>query len=202
MQPAIILASTSPYRKALLEKFAIKFKTEQPDVEEIGQPNESAQHFVKRMSIEKARNVALRHQQEATLVIGSDQIAVFNDNAIGKPYTHEKAVKQLTMFSGQQVTFLTAITVINCITQQKITEVEPFTVKFRTLLEGEINNYLLKEKPYHCAGSFMCEGLGISLFEKLIGDDPNALIGLPLIRLNHILQQFDFNVLLNKPDEY
>ena len=135
---------------------------------------------------------------DKALVIGSDQVALFDNEILGKPHTHENAVKQLSRFSGNKVTFLTGLAVINTETNETLSLVEPFEVHFRQLTEQEIEAYLLAEKPYKCAGSFKSEALGICLFEKLVGEDSNTLIGLPLIKLVSMLKQFGFDVLENQ----
>ena len=130
------------------------------------------------------------------LVIGSDQIAVFDNTIIGKPHTVANACAPLRRFSGQTVTFLTGLALINAATASQQVIIEPFKVQFRPLSDTEIKAYVDKELPLDCAGSFKSEGLGISLFSKLSGDDPNSLIGLPLIRLNQMLLNEGVNVLL------
>jgi len=149
--------------------------------------------LVQRLALEKAQ--ACANQNDNALIIGSDQVAVINNEIIGKPHTHENAIKQLQMASGKMVTFFTGLCLLNTQTKQHHVEAVPFNVLFRNLTETQIENYLNKEKPYNSAGSFKSEGLGICLFEKLIGDDPNTLIGLPLIRLTKMFEKEGFNVL-------
>jgi MAF protein len=182
----IILASTSPFRKAILEKLGIAFDTQSPDVDETPLENETPEQLVARLSLSKAKAVA--DSLNDGLVIGSDQVAVIDGKILGKPGDHEKAVKQLQFASGKTVTFLTGLCLYNAKTKQHQVEVVPFNVVFRDLSEQQIDNYLKKEQPYNCAGSFKSEALGITLFEKLEGDDPNTLIGLPLIRLVRMLE--------------
>ena len=189
----LVLGSTSPFRKQILEKLNIFFKTDKPEVDETPLTNESPIELVERLAILKAKAVAAKHSN--AIVIGSDQVAVFNNEILGKPHTHQNAVAQLTKFSGQTVTFLTGLCAIDTESNCQHSLVEPFKVKFKTLSHKQIENYLLAEKPYNCAGSFKSEALGICLFEKLEGDDPNTLIGLPLIKLVSILDQFDYSVL-------
>lgn len=189
----LVLGSTSPFRKAILEKLGIDFITDKPEVDETPLPNEEPEALVARLAEDKAKAVAKRHS--SSLIIGSDQVAVFDRQILGKPHTHENAVAQLTAFSGQTVTFLTGLSVIDTHSDQTHTLVEPFKVKFKTLSQSDIENYLLAEKPYNCAGSFKSEALGICLFEKLEGDDPNTLIGLPLIKLVSILDKLGYSVL-------
>lgn len=191
--PTIVLGSTSPFRKQILDKLNIKFVTDKPEVDETPLLNESPQQLVERLAILKADAVAVRHQD--ALVIGSDQVAVFDNRILGKPHTHENAVKQLSAFSGNKVTFLTGLAVRCTSTNQTTSVVVPFEVHFKTLSRDQIENYLRAEKPYNCAGSFKSEALGICLFDKLVGDDPNTLMGLPLIKLTEILSQFGFHVL-------
>jgi septum formation protein len=191
--PKLILASTSPFRKAVLEKLELPFETRAPAVDETPQPGETPAQLVERLAIAKARAIA--EQLDAGLVIGSDQVAVIDDQVLGKPGTHTKAVAQLQQASGKRVTFLTGLALINAATGQVQSEVVPFGVVFRQLTDSQIENYLHKERPYNCAGSFKSEGLGIALFEKLEGDDPNTLIGLPLIRLIRMLEQENVEVL-------
>lgn len=189
----LILASTSPFRKAILDKLGIDFDTASPETDETALTNESPQQLVERLSIAKAK--AISDKVSDALVIGSDQISVINGEVIGKPHTHENAVKQLQDASGKTVTFYTGLCLYNSITQQYQSEVVPFNVVFRDLDDQLIENYLRKEKPYNCAGSFKSEALGIVLFEKLEGDDPNTLMGLPLIRLVKMLEKENFSIL-------
>lgn len=182
----LILASTSPFRKAILEKLGVPFSTQSPEVDETPVDNETPEQLVKRLSIAKAKAVA--DSIEDGLVIGSDQVAVIDNQILGKPGNHENAVKQLQFASGKTVTFLTGLCLYNANTGNYQVEVVPFNVVFRELSEQQIDNYLKKEQPYNCAGSFKSEALGISLFEKLEGEDPNTLIGLPLIRLVRMLE--------------
>ncbi|MFV2060659.1 MAG: nucleoside triphosphate pyrophosphatase [Gammaproteobacteria bacterium] len=189
----IILASTSPYRKEILNKLQIPFLTCAPDIDEQAIENEKPEELVQRLAIEKAH--ACVDKSDNALIIGSDQVAVIDNEIIGKPHNHENALKQLQKASGKKVTFLTGLCLLNTKTKQHQVDVVPFKVLFRDLSESQIENYLLKEQPYNSAGSFKSEGLGICLFEKLIGDDPNTLIGLPLIRLTKMLEQENFNIL-------
>jgi len=182
----LILASSSPYRRAILDKLNLSYEANSPDIDESELENESAQDYVARLAVNKAR--ALQARYPDALIIGSDQTAIINGTIIGKPGNFENAVKQLQDASGQVITFLTAVSVLNCRTNQMQTEVVPFSVHFRTLDAQMISNYLHAEQPYNCAGSFKSEGLGIVLFDKLEGDDPNTLIGLPLIRLIRMLE--------------
>ncbi|MEH2920854.1 Maf family protein [Samsonia erythrinae] len=189
----IILASTSPYRRALLEKLAIPFICASPDIDETPHPGENARDLVIRLAENKAR--ALAAQYPAHLIIGSDQVCVLEDTITGKPYNKVNATRQLQQASGKCVSFFTGLALFNSATQNMQSIAEPFDVYFRALTQTEISGYLDKEQPWNCAGSFKSEGLGITLFERLSGRDPNALIGLPLIALTHMLRQEGINPL-------
>ncbi|MCK5386108.1 MAG: septum formation inhibitor Maf [Gammaproteobacteria bacterium] len=189
----LILASTSPFRKAILDKLGVDFDTASPETDETALKNETPQQLVERLSIAKAKAIA--DKVSGALVIGSDQVSVINGEIIGKPHTHENAVKQLQNASGKTVTFYTGLCLYNSTTQKYQSEVVPFDVVFRQLNQQQIESYLRKEEPYNCAGSFKSEALGIVLFEKLIGEDPNTLMGLPLIRLVKMLEQENFSIL-------
>jgi len=189
----LILASTSPFRKAILDKLGVDFDTASPETDETELANETPQQLVERLSIAKAKAIA--DKVSGALVIGSDQVSVINGEIIGKPHTHENAVKQLQNASGKTVTFYTGLCLYNSTTQKYQSEVVPFDVVFRQLKQQQIESYLRKEEPYNCAGSFKSEALGIVLFEKLIGEDPNTLMGLPLIRLVKMLEQENFSIL-------
>ncbi len=192
-QQRLVLASTSPYRKELLQRLHLPFETISPEVDETRQPGESAESLVARLAEAKARAVA--ETLHEGLVIGSDQVAVLEGEVLGKPGGHEQAVAQLQNASGKTVRFLTGLCVVNAATGNSQLEVVPFEVEFRTLTPEQIEHYLRREEPYNCAGSFKSEGLGIALFERLRGDDPNALIGLPLIRLTRMLEREGLAVL-------
>lgn len=192
--PALYLASTSVYRQQLLSKLTSHFQAIKPQVDETPLAGENASQLVSRLALAKAQAVAAG--LKSGLVIGSDQIAVFDNTIIGKPHTVANACAQLRRFSGQTVTFLTGLALINAATVSQQVIIEPFKVQFRPLSDTEIKAYVDKELPLDCAGSFKSEGLGISLFSKLSGDDPNSLIGLPLIRLNQMLLNEGVNVLL------
>ncbi len=182
----LILASSSPYRRALLARLKIPFESISPDVDETPQPGETPEQMVERLSREKARKVAAAHRD--ALVIGSDQVAVYNGKIVGKPHDHDKAVAQLKEASGRTVVLYTGLVLLNAATGKEQCEVLPYRVTFRTLTDELIESYLRKEQPYSCAGSVKSEGLGIALLEKFEGDDPNTLIGLPLIRLVRMLE--------------
>lgn len=189
----IILASTSPFRKSVLEKLHIPFKTISPDVDETIMKDEQPEELVKRLAIAKAQAVA--KEQAASLVIGSDQVAVIGNTILGKPGDHATAVEQLQNVSGKRVTFYTGLALINADTGNIQAEVVPYHVVFRKLTDEMIDKYLKAEQPYNCAGSFKSEALGIVLFERLEGEDPNTLIGLPLIRLTRMLENENYKVL-------
>ncbi|MCW8976205.1 MAG: Maf-like protein [Sedimenticola sp.] len=183
----IILGSTSPFRRQLLEKLRLQFDVDSPDIDESHQPEETPEQMVARLSIEKARAVAKKHKQ--ALIIGSDQIACIGSQILGKPGNRENAIKQLMLASGKKVTFYTGLCLYNSVTANTQVLCEPFHVHFRSLDQQQIERYLDAEEPYNCAGSFKSEGLGIALFSRLEGDDPNSLIGLPLIRLISFLEK-------------
>jgi MAF protein len=183
--PTIVLASTSPFRRELLGRLGIAFETDSPQVDETRLEGENAWQMVARLAELKARAVASRHA--SGLIIGSDQCAVLDDRILGKPGTHERAREQLRELSGRQVVFLTGLCLIDAATGRAQSDIVPFTVVFRELTGEQIERYLAAERPYGCAGSFKSEGLGIALFERLLGEDPTALIGLPLIRLVDML---------------
>ncbi len=183
----LILGSSSPFRKELLSRLRLPFETSSPDIDESPLDGEPPQQLVERLSQEKAAEIGRRYP--AHLIIGSDQVAVINGKILGKPGSHEKAVQQLAAASGNSVRFFTGVTLLNSSTGESQTEMVPFQVHFRNLDSDRIERYLRAEEPYNCAGSFKSEGLGITLFERLEGDDPNALMGLPLIRLVSMLEQ-------------
>ncbi|QBG34529.1 Maf family protein [Litorilituus sediminis] len=189
----LVLGSTSVFRKSILEKLNLPFQCASPDIDESALVNETPQALVERLAIEKAKAVSVNFSN--ALIIGSDQVAVYDGEIIGKPHTHENAIKQLSKFSGQTVTFYTGLCVLNSDTQEMTSLVEPFTVLFNALSPNNIEQYLKAEQPYNCAGSFKSEGLGICLFKRLQGDDPNTLIGLPLIQLVKLLKVHGVDVL-------
>lgn len=194
----ILLASTSIYRKALLEKLTSQFIVCKPDVDETPLPNESPIELVQRLAMAKAKAGALQCGVTGkVLSIGSDQIALFNGEILGKPHTADNAFAQLSKFSGHHVQFLTGLAVYDSISNEAEVIVEPFSVYFRTLTANEIWRYIEREQPLNCAGSFKSEGLGITLFEKFEGHDPNSLIGLPLIRLHALLKNRGVDLLLH-----
>jgi septum formation protein len=184
--PPLILASTSAYRKALLERLGLPFRTASPGVDEAPLPGETALQTSKRLSVEKARAVAAKHPD--ALIIGSDQVALLGGLQLGKPHTHANAVRQLRTLSGQCAIFYTALTLLNARAGNLQTAVAENRVYFREYTDEEIESYLRREQPYDCAGSAKSEGLGIILISRMEGDDPNALVGLPLIELVTMLK--------------
>jgi len=181
----LILGSSSPYRKALLEKLGIAFECLSPEIDESALPGETPVELVERLSIAKAKEVAKSHPN--ALIIGSDQVAVLDDEIIGKPVNHQAAVKQLKQASGREVHLYSGLCLYNSGNGKLQYCVEPYSVVFRNLSLEQIELYLKKDQPYQCAGSLKSETLGIAMLSKLQGDDPNALIGLPLIRLVDML---------------
>ena len=188
----LVLGSTSPFRRSLLERLGIPFITDSPDIDEQAEPGERSEALVVRLAAEKAQAVGQNHPN--SLIIGSDQVACNNGQILGKPRNREKAIIQLQQASGKRVSFYTGLCVLNTANGQQQTLCEPFHVHFRTLSQSQIERYLDQEQPYNCAGSFKSEGLGIALFERLEGDDPNALIGLPLIQLVSMLAKEGINI--------
>lgn len=182
----LILASSSIYRRELLARLMIPFEVVVPDVDETPYPGETPEQLVERLAVAKAQAVATRHPE--ALVIGSDQVAVHGREIVGKPLTHARAVEQLQLASGKAVSLYTGLALVNARTGRVQSEVVPFRVLFRKLSDSQIENYLRKEQPYHCAGSVKSEGLGVALLERFEGDDPATLIGLPLIRLVRMLE--------------
>lgn len=189
----LVLASTSIYRSQLLSTLQIPFQTAAPDVDETPLPGESAEQTSWRLAQIKAQVVAKRFPD--ALIIGSDQVALLDGQQIGKPLNHDNAVRQLRAMRGKTVTFYTALSLLNAVSGEMQTDVAITKVGFRNLSDDEIDRYLKKEQPYHCAGSAKSEGLGIALISRIQGDDPNALIGLPLILLVGMLEKQGVRVL-------
>lgn len=183
----LVLASTSIYRSELLKRLQLPFETAAPNVDETPMPGESARDTSLRLAQEKARAVAASYPD--ALIIGSDQVALLEGQQLGKPLTHDNAVKQLRAMRGKTTTFYTALALLNSKTGNLQTEVAETHVTLRDLSDAEIEAYLYKEQPYQCAGSAKSEGLGIALMSRMSGDDPNALIGLPLILLCEMLRR-------------
>ncbi|EEQ04543.1 Maf-like protein yceF 1 [Yersinia rohdei ATCC 43380] len=194
IMPQLVLASTSSYRRALLEKLQLPFITAAPQTDETPLPAETASVLVQRLALAKATALTARYPQH--LIIGSDQVCVINGKIVGKPHNQENAIKQLEQASGQCVTFYTGLALINTATNSQNCLCETFDVYFRSLNSAEIEGYLTREQPWNCAGSFKSEGLGITLFDRLSGRDPNTLVGLPLIALTQMLIEQGINPLL------
>ncbi|WP_110950849.1 Maf family protein [Pseudomonas bohemica] len=181
----LLLASSSPYRRQLLDRLRLPFVCASPDIDESHRPQESAAELVKRLAREKA--MALAAQFPDHLIIGSDQVAVLGEQILGKPHTFERALQQLSASSGKSVSFLTGLALYNSRSGQCQIDCVPFTVHMRKLDQARISRYLHTEQPYDCVGSFKAEGLGVSLFRSTEGPDATSLIGLPLIRLVDML---------------
>lgn len=182
---ALLLASSSPYRRELLSRLRLPFEWASPDIDEQSRPGEGARELAMRLAEAKAR--ALRASHPEHLIIGSDQMAVLDDQLIGKPGDHARASAQLRAASGRRVSFLTGLALLNSATGHCQVDCVAFHVDFRELDDALIERYLRAEQPYDCAGSFKAEGLGISLFRRTEGEDSTSLIGLPLIRLIDML---------------
>ncbi len=184
--PPLVLASTSPYRRALLERLGLDFSVAAPSVDERPLPGETPHDLVLRLAEAKARAIAPAYPD--ALIIGSDQVACLDDEILGKPGSRAAAIAQLERAAGRSLLLLTGLCLLSTASGQVQTTVEPFRVHFRTLGRARIEGYVDRERPFDCAGSFKSEGLGIALFTRLEGDDPSALIGLPLIRLVAMLE--------------
>ncbi len=182
----IIMASSSPYRKALMQRLQISFITINPGISESPLPSESASQIVSRLAREKAEKVA--ENEKNALIIGTDQVAILEDRILGKPGSRSNAKKQLTSMRDQEVSFLTGLCVLNTRSGNSLTDVVSTKVSFRDYSDNEIERYLDKESPFDCAGSFKSEQLGITLVKAISGSDPTSLIGLPLIRLAEMLR--------------
>lgn len=189
----IVLASSSAYRRRLLEQLGLAFEWASPDIDETSLPAESVDALVKRLASGKAYALATRYPRH--WIIGSDQAAILDGRLLGKPGDLNNARHQLRACSGQRVEFFTGLCLLNSENGKSETIVEPFAVVFRNLSEDQIDRYLKREQPFDCAGSFKVEGLGIALFERLEGNDPNALIGLPLIQLVTLLKRAGIDVI-------
>ncbi|OYZ10136.1 MAG: septum formation inhibitor Maf [Methylophilales bacterium 16-45-7] len=181
MKQTIILASSSVYRRELLQKLLIQFSCVSPKVDESALPEEKPHQTALRLAQEKAKKVAEEYPH--ALVIGCDQVATLDHTPLGKPLNHQNATKQLQLMRGREVTFYSALCLLNAASGNIQSEVVPTLVKFRDYSDQQIESYLAKDQPYQCAGSAKSEGLGIVLIERMIGEDPNALVGLPLIKL-------------------
>lgn len=193
MKQILILASSSEYRRQLLQKLLIPFNSISPNVDESALAGEKPQETALRLAQEKAKKIG--NEYPHALVIGCDQVATMDGEQLGKPLNHHNATKQLQKMRGHEVVFHSALCLYNAATGNMQAEVVPYLVKFRQLSDEQIESYLTKEQPYHCAGSAKSEGLGIALIERMLGEDPNALIGLPLIKLITMLHNEGINVI-------
>lgn len=191
-----ILASSSPYRKSILKKIIEQFDTFSPDIDESPLAGEDPIKLVERLALEKAHTA--KEYYNDGLVIGSDQIALYKGQILGKPHTVENAIKQLTLFSGGTVRFITSLAVCDISNNQNKVTHDITDVSFKELSNTQITHYIDRESPLDCAGSFKAEGLGICLFSKIEAEDPNSLIGLPLIKLVNLLNEFGVDPLLLK----
>lgn len=186
MRP-LVLASSSVYRRELLQRLQLPFTSCSPNIDERPLADETPQMLVQRLAVAKAR--ALRAQFLQHLIIGSDQVAVLDGQILGKPGTAAAAIAQLTAASGRSVTFYTGLCLLDSASGTIEVDCVPFTVHFRTLSPEQVSRYIEREQPLDCAGSFKSEGLGISLFRATEGEDATSLIGLPLIRLCDMLSK-------------
>ena len=193
MKQTLILASSSEYRRQLLQKLLIPFNSISPKIDEIAQTGEKPHETALRLAQEKAKKIGAEYLH--ALVIGCDQVATLDGEQLGKPGNHNNATEQLKKMRGREVTFHSALCLYNAATGNMQAEVVPYLVRFRQLTDEQIESYLTKEQPYQCAGSAKSEGLGIALMERMIGEDPNALIGLPLIKLISMLQNEGVDVI-------
>ncbi len=192
-QRALILGSTSRYRRELLERLRVPFDVVSPDVDETPLAGEAPQALATRLALAKAKAVAAQHPH--AVVIGSDQVADLHGEPLGKPGTHERAVLQLQRMRGQTVVFQTAVSVVCLDSRFEKTELAQIKVRFRDLIDAEIEAYLRAEELYDCAGSAKSEGLGIALLDAIDNDDPTALIGLPMIRTARLLRAAGIDLL-------
>jgi len=191
-EPGIVLASGSPFRKVVLEKLKLKFTTAVPDIDENPLPNETAKPLAARLSLAKARALATQYPDH--LIIGSDQVAMHGAKQLTKPDNRKNAIAQLHRVSATFVYFYTGICVLNSRNNEFLSEVDTCIVHFRRLNERQIEHHVDLDRPFQCAGGFKAESLGIALLERIEGDDPNALIGLPLIRLIRMLEAFGITI--------
>jgi septum formation protein len=189
----IILASSSAFRKALFERLNLPFECHSPEIDESRQTGECAEAYVCRLAEQKALAVSIKYP--GAVIIGSDQCALLDGQILGKPGNHENALKQLKAAQGKSVIFHTGLCVMQASTGFSETDDIQFQVKFRHLNDQQLSHYLDVEQPYQCAGSFKSEGYGAVLFDNMQGDDPTALIGLPLIRLVNMLENVGISVI-------
>jgi septum formation protein len=193
MNQQLILASSSPYRKELLQRLLLDFEVLSPDIDESQHADERPEQTALRLAQLKAKKIAETHPE--AIIIGCDQVATLDGMQLGKPGNHENATKQLRMMRGKKVTFHSALCLYNALTKRMQAEVVPYVVEFRNVSDEQIDRYLSTEKPYNCAGSAKSEGLGIALISAMHGEDPNALIGLPLIKLISMLTAENIHVI-------
>ncbi|HEB78254.1 MAG TPA: septum formation inhibitor Maf [Methylothermaceae bacterium] len=189
----LVLASTSPYRRSLLEKLQLPFETAAPEIDETPLFNEAPDQLAMRLSASKARAVAKAFPEH--LIIGSDQVALLGGRKLDKPGTFDTALELLQAASGRSLCFYTGVSVLNSRSGRQLNAVDVCHVHMRSLTRAQIEDYLQREQPFDCVGAFKSEGLGIALIRRIEGEDPNALIGLPLIRLIDLLQRFGVRIL-------
>ncbi len=187
---SIVLASSSSYRRGLLDRFLDDYETVSPNVDETDDGTEPPEHFAARLAREKAEAVSSTHRD--ALIIGADQVAVRDGQVLGKPGDHQKAVEQLLAASGKALHFLTAVCVLDAVGRTRHEHIDRTTVRFRQFDLRLAETYLRHDKPYDCAGSFKIEGAGFVLFESVQTDDPTALIGLPMIWLAETLRKLGY----------
>lgn len=188
----LILASTSAYRRSLLERLRLPFRVQAPHVDERARRSEKPAALVQRLA--RAKAAAIARIEPDAWVIGSDQVAACGRQVLGKPQTRERCIEQLHKCSGRQVRFLTAVTLMRAASGQRFDVVDTTRVKFRRIDLAAIERYVDCEQPLDCAGGFKSEGLGIALFESIESTDPTALVGLPLIGLSRLLRRADFTL--------
>jgi MAF protein len=191
--PKLVLASSSPFRKELLKKIYAEFDCASPDIDESNKSNESPLQLSKRLAFEKAHELSTQYPDH--LIIGSDQVAILEGKQLTKPGSHDNSIKQLSLASGKVITFYTSLCVLNSKTMENVIDVDICYVHMKSLSAEQIEHYVTRDKPYGCAAAFKSEGLGIALFKKIEGEDPNALIGLPLIKLTNILEKMGVDIL-------
>ncbi|MBI3938068.1 MAG: septum formation inhibitor Maf [Betaproteobacteria bacterium] len=192
-KPRLVLASTSRYRRELLQRLRLAFEIAAPHVKETAREGEAPEETAARLAFAKARAVAARFPQ--ALIIGCDQVAALDGTQLGKPGDHTAAARQLRMMRGRSVLFHTALCLLNAASGRAQTATVPVTVRLRRYTDAQIERYLALERPYDCAGAAKVEGLGIALIESMAGEDPNALTGLPLIKLVEMLRNEGIEVL-------
>ena len=189
----LVLASGSQYRQALMKQLGLEFTAESPEIDESALTDESPEQIALRLSTGKAKSLTWKYPDH--IIIGSDQVAMLNNRQLTKPGNRRNCISQLRSVSGKRVIFYTGLCVLDSKTGRFITEVDVCSVDFRTLTDTQIERYVDRDQPFDCAGGFKSESLGIALIKRITGNDPNALIGLPLIKLTEILNQFGCSVL-------